>query len=206
MTEGIIYKYTSPNGKVYIGQTINERKRFNQHKVATDHTHFHNAIRRYGIDSFKYEVVFRTELEDAEQMKAILNSMERFFIKKYNSTNPRFGYNMTEGGDAGCVGVHHWAYGKHRDQKTRNKISQSLKGATPWNKGVPITEDQRKKNSEAAKKKSVSVYKYETDEYLGTYKSLTEAGKVFGVAKANVSAVAKGKYKQCNGYVFRYTE
>lgn len=25
MIRGIIYKYTSPSGKVYIGQTINER-------------------------------------------------------------------------------------------------------------------------------------------------------------------------------------
>nr|DAS86287.1 MAG TPA: GIY-YIG nuclease superfamily protein [Bacteriophage sp.]DAV54013.1 MAG TPA: GIY-YIG nuclease superfamily protein [Caudoviricetes sp.] len=27
MIRGIIYKYTSPSGKVYIGQTLNEKKR-----------------------------------------------------------------------------------------------------------------------------------------------------------------------------------
>ena len=29
MIRGIIYKYTSPSGKVYIGQTINEKDRRN---------------------------------------------------------------------------------------------------------------------------------------------------------------------------------
>jgi len=30
--KGIIYKYTSPSGKVYIGKTINEKKRLYRHK------------------------------------------------------------------------------------------------------------------------------------------------------------------------------
>jgi len=32
---GIIYKYTSPSGKCYIGQTIQENIRKSQHKLAS---------------------------------------------------------------------------------------------------------------------------------------------------------------------------
>lgn len=31
---GIIYKYTSPSGKVYIGQTVDEKGRKNGHRSA----------------------------------------------------------------------------------------------------------------------------------------------------------------------------
>lgn len=44
---GIIYKYTSPSEKVYIGQT-------------------YNARRKYGPDAFEYEVLFAIETEDKE--------------------------------------------------------------------------------------------------------------------------------------------
>ena len=62
--KGIIYKYTSPSGKCYIGQTINEDRRKLQHKrAAFNENHkeydkpFYRALRKYGWDSFEYEVV-----------------------------------------------------------------------------------------------------------------------------------------------------
>jgi hypothetical protein len=53
--KGIIYKYTSPSGKCYIGQTINEKERKNQHKrtyIKVENlkldTAFYKSIRKYG--------------------------------------------------------------------------------------------------------------------------------------------------------------
>lgn len=55
--KGIIYKYTSPSGKCYIGQTINEDRRKLQHKrAAFNENHkeydkpFYRALRKYGWD------------------------------------------------------------------------------------------------------------------------------------------------------------
>lgn len=30
---GVIYKYTSPSGKIYVGQTINPKERYRKHVV-----------------------------------------------------------------------------------------------------------------------------------------------------------------------------
>ena len=66
---GIIYCYTNLiNGKKYIGQTINPSQRYSAHKS----THlnekdpeydslFHRALRKYGWDNFKYEVLNETD-------------------------------------------------------------------------------------------------------------------------------------------------
>jgi len=46
---GIIYKYTSPSGKCYIGQTVNEISRKSKHKNETmlAKTKFGTALRKY---------------------------------------------------------------------------------------------------------------------------------------------------------------
>ena len=98
MIKGIIYKYTSPDGKVYIGQTINEINRKFQHRSACwkKDTHFYRAIRKYGIESFTYEIVFKCSSKNTKRLQFILDLMEIYFIKKYDSYNN--GYNSTKGG------------------------------------------------------------------------------------------------------------
>lgn len=95
---GIIYKYTNTvNNKIYIGQTIYEDKRINQHKQCYGKCIFHNAIKKYGWDSFKYEVIYRTnEIEDSKLLENTLNEKEIYYINYYDSYNN--GYNMTKGG------------------------------------------------------------------------------------------------------------
>lgn len=59
MIEGIIYCYHSPSNKYYIGQTIHENKRKRQHTQLSntgDNAYFHKAIRKYGMENFKYSV------------------------------------------------------------------------------------------------------------------------------------------------------
>lgn len=98
-----IYKYTNKiNGKSYVGQSINIEKRQYGHKSAaynkqaSDYnSQFHQAIRKYGLENFDYEII--AELTQEEYTKETLNNLEKFFIKYYNSyTN---GYNATLGGN-----------------------------------------------------------------------------------------------------------
>ena len=97
---GIIYKYTSPSGKCYIGQTIHEELRKAQHKSAAKDESlkwpFYKAIRKYGWDSMSYEVLVKFECDNRQLLFKILDHFEIFYIAKYNSY--KCGYNQTKGG------------------------------------------------------------------------------------------------------------
>lgn len=101
--QGVIYKYVNrSNGKVYIGQTVREAQRKNEHKChskSRPHTQsaFYNAIDKYGLDNFDYEVLETVEANTLEELKAILNPLEVKYIQEYDSYNN--GYNNTLGGD-----------------------------------------------------------------------------------------------------------
>lgn len=90
--EWIIYKHTSPSGKVYIGQTKNGKYRWKGGKSA-----YHNgkklvhAIEKYGWDNFTHEI-----LEEHIPTQNEANLREIYWIQYYNSYAN--GYNMTKGG------------------------------------------------------------------------------------------------------------
>lgn len=95
-----IYKFTNlENGKIYIGKTIQmPKKRFEDHVRSANRGSnciFHNAIRKYGISSFAFEVIFNTFLESD------LNEFEIYFIKEHDCCildGKTKGYNMSRGG------------------------------------------------------------------------------------------------------------
>jgi len=83
------------NGKSYIGKTINLKNRIYGHKKSAErgsNYHFHNAIRKYGFNSFKLNI-----LEYCKDKKE-LNEREIYYIKIYKPE-----YNMTSGGDGGPI-------------------------------------------------------------------------------------------------------
>jgi len=93
---GIIYKYTSPTNKIYIGKTIDEKKRISQHKTdsRTKLDKFHTALREQGWDNFKYEVLFTIKGEK-EAINQILDKKEWEYISQFDSAY--FGLNSNTG-------------------------------------------------------------------------------------------------------------
>lgn len=62
---GYIYKFENKiNGKVYIGKTKNIKERIYQHNHITKNknTKFGNAIRKYGIDMFNFDILIEINL------------------------------------------------------------------------------------------------------------------------------------------------
>lgn len=97
---GVVYKYTSPSGKVYIGQTCRERKRkleFLTHKTYTRGSFIEDARKKYGPENFKYEVIFEIESESKVDIVKALDYWEEYYIKQYNATDRLYGYNMVKG-------------------------------------------------------------------------------------------------------------
>lgn len=101
---GYIYKYTFPNGKVYIGQTsVSVRERHYQHMGASRDpkrwTLCEVAIAKYGEP--QCETIETIEVEDNEGLKLsnMLDEAERKWIKHYDCTTASGkGYNVQEGG------------------------------------------------------------------------------------------------------------
>ena len=52
-------------------------------------------------------------------------------------------------------GENHPMYGKHHTEESRKKMSNTRKGTTPWNKGIPQSKEQREKHSKVMKGKLV---------------------------------------------------
>lgn len=95
---GGIYKFTNIyNGKIYIGQTTNFKRRqlqhLHNHKNPNDsgfNTKFYRALRKYGFDNFKFEIV-----EEIAYCEEILEHREVYWIDFYKSYEN--GYNSTRG-------------------------------------------------------------------------------------------------------------
>lgn len=122
MIYGYIYKYTSPSGGIYIGQTIKSPEiRGYQHVCDAKNGSnkiFHKAIRKYGIEAFKFEILHQAFSKEE------LNNLEIHYIEMYNSYYKNIidnndGYNMTIGGEG--------ANGYIFTEIDKQKLSLSLK-------------------------------------------------------------------------------
>jgi len=95
-----IYRYTFPDGKVYIGVTKNRietrRDQGYQHNKALQ-----KAIRSVGWSGMKVEII-----EDGLN-KSEAYEKEKYYIKKYCSNDPDKGYNISLGGKATFENLHH---------------------------------------------------------------------------------------------------
>jgi group I intron endonuclease len=167
-----IYLVTNlENGTEYVGYTTNlcERQRLHEREANQRHstTYFHRAIRKYGWESFAWDVIFE---HDDEQWT--LDVMEPYFIEWYDTYEN--GYNLTKGGE-GCLGrevsedtrrkMSEAHKGMTHTEETKQKLSEMWKGkkktsehAANISKGKtgkkrkPFSEEHRRKLSEAAKR------------------------------------------------------
>jgi group I intron endonuclease len=143
-----IYKVTNKvNGKSYIGKTHKHPNiRWRNHCVSAlrgnSNYRFANALRKYGVAAFVV-TVFKRKFRSEKQ----LNVAEMYWIRKLKTHDPKYGYNMTFGGE-----------GVIPTDEVRRKISLALtgnsntpKGRIPWNKGLCLPDATRRKMSVAHK-------------------------------------------------------
>ena len=96
MYTGIIYKYTSPSGKIYIGQTTREkarRREFLDINRLYAGKAINNARLKYGTKAFTYEVLLTLRASSKEELSKLLNYNEKYFINLFHSNINK--YNIT---------------------------------------------------------------------------------------------------------------
>lgn len=150
-----IYKITNiVNGKVYIGQTNDFQTRMYKHFYLARKgckRHLYNAIRYYGAQNFEPSII---ECVDDD----LASSRERYWIKQFDATNRKYGYNGTDGGEMS----NSWKYNLHKE-RTSKLLSEKLKGHSvnmsairqnaDLRKGTKLSEEQKAKISKTLKRK-----------------------------------------------------
>lgn len=216
-----VYKHVVPCGKVYIGITCRKvRERWgckgNGYK---NQPHFWRAIQKYGWDNIQH-IILATGL--SEEMAAIA---ERKLIKRYDSRNPKKGYNDLPGGCLGWRGMTHTdeakekirqsklgeknpMYGKTHTQEWKDMISRvnsHPKSAETIEKMKAAqsnrSEETRKKLSDSQEK--VAVVCVETGV---VYPGISIAARENNLCVYNISACIHGRRKMCGGFHWKLAE
>ena len=148
----VIYKITNIiNNKSYIGYTNKcSQKRFNEHlndalKYNRDSNRkFYNAIRKYGKDFWKIEVLVENlSVVDAKNKEIEMINFYNTYYKGYNATRGGDGNNgiiMSKESNIkrsnalkGISKDYNRMLGKKHSQESKNKISKSHQGMSkPW--------------------------------------------------------------------------
>lgn len=117
-----IYKITNLiNGKCYIGQTTNSKRRFTEHKAkgygSEKNKVLYYAFDKYGIENFSFEII-ESQIEN-------YNERERYWIRYYDSFEN--GYNQTEGGEEPPLNIgENSPFATHTQQEVNYVIDQIL--------------------------------------------------------------------------------
>ncbi len=129
-----IYRYTAPDGRVYIGCTARTfAERAGQHGEGyRDATKFWKAIQEFGWDSFKVDVLATTE--SAEEA----TKLEDKFIEQHRSLNIRYGFNSSRSGGA-------------KTEATRRKQGDTMRRILNDPNSYFRSEERYKKQSQALK-------------------------------------------------------
>lgn len=108
-----VYEHVFPNGKKYIGITVQKvLNRWRNGKGYKANDHLKNAIRKYGWEGARHNIVCSGLSRSAAELK------EKELIAMHKTNDKRYGYNIQEGGQA-CEIL---------SEETRKKISDSKKG------------------------------------------------------------------------------
>jgi len=209
MKQGLIYKYTSPSGKSYIGQTSDENWRMKCHKSSNCKTKFNSAIKKYGFENFTYEILFKTSFtKDLEKLKDVLNQMEIAFIEYYNSFNN--GYNLTKGRE-GALGVK-----LSQDALEKCKNTRRLKNPTWGDKLLVIDATikreaanirRQEKLRQLEKRRRPRILQYDLNFNLITkWQTLSDINKCLGLCENGIRTCCREKRLNYKSYIWRYEE
>lgn len=192
---GVIYKITNlVNGKIYIGQTVvSEPQRWQSHiwnaynNPKNDSPYLCNAIKKYGRENFKREI-----LEEVNSLEE-LNNKEIFYIQKYNTTNPSIGYNISIGGEG------HIKYSSE-DILNLYKKFHSV-GRVAIELGAARNTIAKRLKSMGVETYNKTIYQYSLDgDFIASFSSFSQAKKE---TKLPLPSIVP-KYKFSCGYFWVY--
>lgn len=199
------------NHMKYIGQSINIRKRWAEHKRdlrKSKHTndHLQKAWDKYGDNAFIFSIL---EICD----RSLLNEREIYWVNAYDSMSKSLGYNIATPGDApmksrnhsvlskrkmsesrkgNCSGENNGFYGNKHSKETLDKISKSLKGRFVGEKnpmyGKVSPMNGKKMSSESRKKMSDHHADFKGDKHPKARLSESDVKQIISLILESISS------------------
>lgn len=146
MKQGVIYKITSPTGKIYVGSTIdfiNRVKHYRAHDCKAQRKLFY-SLTKHGFENHKIEIIEHCTIVD-------LLERERYFGELYNTLS-KTGLNLSLPGFGEVkalispetidkmrlsqTGAANGFFGRKHTEESKLKSSLAKKGKAPYNKGI----------------------------------------------------------------------
>jgi group I intron endonuclease len=208
-----IYKITSPNGKVYIGESFSLKDRckyyLNPNRIKKQRG-IYNSIMKYGIENHILEI---KELCSEE----MLLERERFWQEFYDSVENGLNCHYTPTNEKKkhlsletiqiisekSIGEFNAFYGKKHTEESLLKISQSSKGENNPNYGGKFhNEEYLKKQSLSNSKKPIIVFDTESNE-THLFKNSKEASRFIGCSPSCIRESKKHGYKVKKKYLVK---
>ncbi len=160
----MIYKITNTiNSKAYVGYSNNVSNRWEDHKKGYGSKVVYDAIQKYGLDNFTFEVIAEDTVDNEDK-----------YIQEHDTMTPN-GYNLVEGG-----GLPPTKQGWTPSAETLAKRSASLKGierTEKWCKNLSESKSGKnnprygiKEDPELTKRRSLAVQRAKILPYYDTYK------------------------------------
>jgi group I intron endonuclease len=185
MNNYIVYKHTSPSGKVYIGITQQSpENRWQGGLGYRRNPHFFRAILKYGWDNFTHEIL-HAGLSKEEACAA-----EVALIAAYHSNEKTHGYNITNGGEMF----------KHSAESIQ-KMRENRKGK--GHRTMPESTRQKLRENHGGGAEPKAVICLTTGRI---YASINDAAKDTGVDKGPISRCCRGvkHYNTAGGLRWAY--
>jgi len=172
-----IYQVTNEiNSKIYIGQSIDIERRWNQHKYGKGSIILRNAIKKYGIDNFKFEILEEIQFTNKNEIIKNLTKLEQKWLDSEKPYLKENGYNQ-------------------------NKISKpNIPIERPDGYGELISKIKIDNNHCG---KLVKQYDLEGN-LIKIWKSAAEIERELGFKAENISYCCLRKSKTSNGYIWRF--
>lgn len=183
MVTGVVYKYTDPDGIIYVGQTTNECARRGQFFLSKQYSgyKFDKARHEIGPENFTYERLVRNTYADEESAKADLDKLERYYIDLFDSINN--GYNSKKGNGVGTMYI-------PKSRQYKNCAAPSVK--------YP-------KQREGVRRFFKPVVQYSVDgRLIATYESIGDASRATNIHISNITRCCQGKIKRTRNFIFKF--
>lgn len=243
-----IYKITSPSNRIYVGSTKNITRRWRDYKnlKCEKQRKLYNSFLKHGVEKHKFEII--TECEEVDLLK-----LETQFGELYNVLDYKSGLNLQlpKDGDKlggvskevvnpGCFkkgsvpknkGIPNsyeqrkahslkmtgrisprkgiktnkpaWNRGIPLTEDVKKKLSESLKGRKVWNKGIECREETKKKLSIANKNQEAINKKIILDVNTGVfYMSILEASRFNNIKRTTLNAMLSGQNKNKTSLIY----